>query len=200
LGGEWSEERRGEFRRRLAQAVKDGGGAVRLGDRLGIAKSTIYNWLNGTVGDPPASAIEQIAGATGYDRDWIMAVDMVPAFGKFSEDAVPFVGASRAWSKVAPADGGRWTVATRALELAGVLPGDLADFDFSVPPRPGDVVIAQLYAGDGSARTVLRLWRPPVLLVATADAAIDQAPIPIDETGGAVNVRGPMVRLLRERR
>lgn len=199
MSREWTDERRAEFRARLAQAVKDGGGAVELGKRLGIPKSNIYNWLKGTVEDPPTTSIQTIADATGYDLDWIMVVDEFPAAGNFAEEAVPFSGAPRAWAMKGPVDGGRWTVTTRALELAGVLPGDLAEFDFALAPRPGDVVIAQVYGGDGSARTVLRLWRPPVLLVATADAAIDPQPIPLDETGAAVNVRGPMIRLLRER-
>lgn len=141
-----------------------------------------------------------IADAAGYDLDWIMVVEKAPISGTFSEDAVPFAGAPRSWSVQAPVDGGRWTVTTRALELAGVHPGDVAEFDFSAELRPGDVVIAQLYALDGSARTVLRIWRPPVLLVATADPLVDPAPVPLDDTGATVNVRGPMIRLLRERR
>lgn len=49
---------------------------------------------------------------------------------------------------------------------AGVLPGDYVLVDTHLAERvvSGDTVIAQVYARNGTARTVLRRWAPPVLV------------------------------------
>lgn len=191
----WLRQQTGAYRGRLREVAT-------LAE---VPEKTLRNYVTNVTRKPDVALLEQVARALDQTEQLAAALAGEPGpstSGNFemAEDAVPFAGARPAWPAKGPIDGGRWTAATRAVELAGVLPGDTVEFDFRIAPRPGDVVIAQLYGDDGSARTVLRIWRPPVLLVATADSTIDPAPIPLDETGATVHVRGPMVRLLRERR
>jgi hypothetical protein len=45
---------------------------------------------------------------------------------------------------------------------------------------------------------VLRLYRPPYLMVHTADPAIDPRPIALDAEGARVKIMGAFVRLIRQ--
>lgn len=91
-----------------------------------------------------------------------------------------------------------WTIATRALELAGVLPGDVVRFDMAAAPHDGDVVCAQVYNFErGSAETIIRQVKGPYLIARTADPSVDLEPLLVD--GRRVAVAGVMVHLLRRR-
>jgi SOS-response transcriptional repressor LexA len=59
-----------------------------------------------------------------------------------------------------------WQVKGIAMCGAGLLPGDfiLVDTHQAERVKPGDTVIAQVYARNGTAKTVLRRWVPPVLV------------------------------------
>jgi hypothetical protein len=55
---------------------------------------------------------------------------------------------------------GRWRITSRALNLAGILPGDIVEFDLTElqPPRR-TVVVAQVYRPDRpGVDTVLRVY------------------------------------------
>lgn len=72
-----------------------------------------------------------------------------------------------------------WELNTRALELAGYLPGDVVLVDLNATPKPGDAVYAQLYDWPGrKAQTVMRIFEragPINLLVAkTTDPGLAQ--------------------------
>lgn len=89
-------------------------------------------------------------------------------------------------------------VATRALELAGYLPGDLVLIDMALAPGADDVVIAQVYNLErGTAETVLRAYDPPYLVVRTADPRCRAKPLLAD--GTQVKIMGTVVRALRLR-
>lgn len=93
---------------------------------------------------------------------------------------------------------GEWIIRTRALELAGYLPGDLVIADSAVPPRARDVVVAQeIDHLRGSAETRLRIYDPPYLVTETADPAAKRKPLLVD--GDRVAIWGPVVRSLRLR-
>lgn len=59
-----------------------------------------------------------------------------------------------------------WRVQGTAMVGAGFMPGDFMLIDTHAAERAsaGDTVIAQVYARNGTARTVLRRWVPPVLV------------------------------------
>lgn len=59
-----------------------------------------------------------------------------------------------------------WRLSSRSMAGSGYLPGDyiLVDTHAADKSKPGDVVLAQVYNRNGTARTVLRRWMPPVLI------------------------------------
>ncbi len=59
-----------------------------------------------------------------------------------------------------------WQVKGTGMVGAGLLPGDWILVDTFAAERvaPGDTVIAQVYNRNGTAKTVLRRWVPPVLV------------------------------------
>lgn len=86
-----------------------------------------------------------------------------------------------------------WRVKSRALALAGFLPGDfiLVDTHQSETVRAGDVVIAQHYDWQaGGATTLLRRFEPPVLVAAGA-AEDDQRVLVVDGTN--VVIKGKVI-------
>lgn len=95
-------------------------------------------------------------------------------------DAAPWVpkGADdRRMQAMAEAAGQRpgvdvWRVSTPSMAAAGFMPGDfmLVDTHASERVSAGDTVIAQVYARNGTARTVLRRWAPPVLVSVAGNA------------------------------
>lgn len=89
-----------------------------------------------------------------------------------------------------------WLIKTRALELAGYLPGDTLIVDQSVTPQHGDVVVAQLYDRNGDAETVVRIYEGSFLIAATTDPAL-LSPIFINKD---VLIRGVGITSFRNRR
>ena len=73
----------------------------------------------------------------------------------FTEDAVPFHGAAAAGNATTDT----WEMRANVLEALGIEPGDELRVDLSRLPKDGDVVIAQIFTGPMSARTVFRLYR-----------------------------------------
>jgi AcrR family transcriptional regulator len=90
-----------------------------------------------------------------------------------------------------------WIIRSRALELAGILPGDIALVDLGATPHVGDVVYAQIYdMAQMSAETIVRQYDPPYLLSATLDRR-HRRPILLDS--GHVAIKGVMIALIRPR-
>lgn len=87
---------------------------------------------------------------------------------------------------------------TRALDLAGFLPGDEVLLDMAVTPRAGDVVAAQVYnLQRGTAETVLRLYDPPYLVARSTDDSLPLKPLLVDNE--RVKVMAVAIRALRSR-
>ena len=67
------------------------------------------------------------------------------------------------------------------LDLVGVLPGDVLEFELGTPPRAGDIVVAQVYDSEAAAaKTVIRLYQPPVLITHSTDPNLGNRPLLID--------------------
>lgn len=99
-----------------------------------------------------------------------------------------------------PGDGeGCWRLMSRAVELAGYLPGDLLLVSQKVSPLAGDVVCAQIYDGQtDSAETVFRVYEPPFIITRTMDPAHSQKPRIVDNE--RVVIWGTVIRSFRERK
>lgn len=81
-------------------------------------------------------------------------------------------------------------VSGRALELEGYLPGDRILVDMKCTPQPGDPVVAQIYdAKRASGPTVLRIFKPPLLLVRSTQTRYE----PCLLSDNHVGVRGVIV-------
>lgn len=93
---------------------------------------------------------------------------------------------------------GIWEIRTRALEMVGYFPGDLVLADAATPPRPRDIVVAQMvdHTRD-TAETVIRLYDPPYLMTETADPSSRRKPVLVDND--RVAIWGVVVRSLRKR-
>lgn len=84
-----------------------------------------------------------------------------------------------------------WRIKTRALELAGYLPGDIVAVDLNANPKPGDVVCAQLYNWTGDdASTVFRLYDPPFLVASTSQPLLYK---PLNVDGHTVVIKGVVI-------
>jgi hypothetical protein len=115
-------------------------------------------------------------------------------------ELVPYGGKIAAVERKPPDGHGRWTVRTRALDLVGILPGDVVEFDMGAEPREGDVVVAQVYDDEtGTAATVLRIFLPPYLVVRSSDSGLQLRPVLVDAEGSKVKIMGAFSRLLRSR-
>lgn len=93
-------------------------------------------------------------------------------------------------------------IRSRALELRGLAPGDIAIVDLNAAPSDGDVVCAQIYdVRRGTAQTVFRLWHRAgglaVLTAATMDRSVEKPVVVDDDT---VSVRGIVIHTVSSRR
>ncbi len=93
---------------------------------------------------------------------------------------------------------GLWTVRTRAIELAGYVPGDDLLADSAVGPRARDAVVVQILDQRvGTAETVLRVYDPPYVITETADPTARAKPLLVDND--RVAIWGVVVAAMRKR-
>lgn len=172
-----------------------------------VAVSTLTRAVNDP--DHPhtlsAATIAKIAAATGIAAPDFLAPEsagnvvrlafQAPEAEPYKLDGAravdPMVRAMLAGRNAADA----WILRTRALELAGYMPGDIVAVDLATPAGAGDVVVAQVYDFDrGRADTVWRIYEPPYLVAASMDRALLR-PLRDD----AVQIKGVVVGLFRPR-
>lgn len=180
-----------------------------LAKRINIAPSTLTRPLaegEDGISTLHAETISKIVAATGIGPPGTDAMPPGRSLVGFREDAAPFSPdnsdplASAVRSLIAGRNGvDPWTIKTRALELAGYLPGDVVLIDLNATPRPGNAVCAQIYDWSKMrGETVMRVFQraaPVDLLVARSlDPAFDQ-PVVVD--GERVIVKGVIIAMLR---
>lgn len=196
------------------------------------ANAIVYQWLVDAIarsglkptpfatkaGLSPSTILRNLDGKGSLDRrsiDKIVSVFRIPGpsiYGEASATAPGFSEAELAsytsdvptwWKLELSPRQGLWAVHTRALELAGVLPGDVILVDSNVAPRQPqegearDIVVAQVLTA-GAAETVIRIYDPPYLLTETADPAARRKPLLVDNV--RVSIWGVQVKLFRERK
>lgn len=89
-----------------------------------------------------------------------------------------------------------WEVRSRALELAGYLPGDILIVDRTTMPSRGDIVVAEIRGRSSGPEIVVRIFESPFLISATMDASLI-TPILINHD---VIIRGVIAHSIRNRR
>lgn len=162
--------------------------------RAKVSASTIYRWYDvGHPFSPSLTSIRKIAQA--FDVPMPEAETARPR-GFEEGDAQPVIEQIK--EILAGDNQGVWRLTTRALELAGYLPGDMLLVDMTVTPRAGDVVAAQVYNLErGTAETKLRVYEAPFLTTRTMDPAAVERPLFVDNE--RVHIAGTVVRSLRVR-
>lgn len=151
-----------------------------LAQRTGVAPSTLTRYVNdrsGTLTIKDAT-LDAIAGFSGVPK-LIMPGTRLP-LGMSEAGVVPYrAGESEPlpdWvaDAVEKAKAGRngidaWIIKDRALDLLGILPGDVVLIDQNRRARAGDVVCVQLTdLVTGNVETVMRHYEPPYVLTYSA--------------------------------
>lgn len=167
-----------------------------VASRAQVSASTIYRWFDRNYEfNPSLTTLRKIGKA--FDVP-LPDVDGLKIPQGFAEAEVEPLG-DRDLRDELPAgpNQGRWRITTRALELAGYMPGDIVLVDMTITPRRGDVVCAQVYDLKGGAETKIRVHQPPYLVTQTMDPRAEDQPLYIDNE--RVVVMGTVVRSLRVR-
>lgn len=173
-----------------------------LAKRAGLDPSTLSHFLSSERAEHALrpSTITRIAEVTGL----LVEPEPEEALDVFLEEAVPVSiqpdsiiheVLGKLQEKHPAVDA--WTLRTRALELAGYLPGDVLFVSLKETPLAGDVVCGQIY--DWAAKralTVFRLFHPPYLVASCADPSLVK---PIALEGDQVSVKGVVVGSYRPR-
>ncbi|RJG46475.1 XRE family transcriptional regulator [Mesorhizobium sp. DCY119] len=188
-------------RERLRATMEGNGGQKAVSKLTGIPVNTLGNYVRGIVAEPPASNLVKIAKACGVSASWLMGLEKSGSspIGISAGDVEAYEGQPIVFGSKAAKSHCRWRVASRALELAGYLPGDLLEFDLGGRPSRGEPVVAEVRNETGEVSSVLRLFQPPVLTAHTADPTIDARPIQLDPAEARVKVLGAFIRMVRER-
>lgn len=181
-----------------------------IAKEIGVAPSTLTRPLKpddpGT-STPNQTTIDKIVARYGVAPPAFAA----PALARrslrgFSEDAAPYSpekmdGLGDAVLALAAGrnNAGPWIMKTKALDLAGLLPGDVVIIDFGLEPQIGDMVCAQVSLDfqRGAVETVIRIYERAgaanVLVGASTDPAF-RSPISVDDR---VTIKGVAVGMVR---
>jgi hypothetical protein len=195
---ETSRQHREYLRRVIARTGKP---PTRIAQEIGIAASTLTRVLKenstGTLHARTISKLQDYSGVSLFGGD----AAPLPGSRGFAEDAVPFDAdsADPVLSAAVKALAGSVqaadlrTISSRAIEGLGYLPGDIVIVDLRRKPVAGDVVCAQISeTGRGEPETVMRLYRPPVLVPATFDEELLGRLLWIDDP--RVKIEGVVLR------
>lgn len=181
-----------------------------LARKAGLATTTLTRFLN----DPAAPMLQlrsiakiahvadvQPIGLPNITEAGTLLAALRGPTGMSESEAEPFQNASGALAEaVRMLVSGRnaadpWRLCTRALEVAGYLPGDIVVVDLNRPAKAGDVVCAQAYRwAEGKADTVFRIYEPPYLIASSWDPAF-RKPLLVDNN--QVIIKGVVTEMLR---
>lgn len=176
----------------------------KIATAAGVARSTVTNAAN----DPDypnvmgTTTITKISRATGIPPPVLPTGLDDRAAGLAEPEAVPYRIAGTSHDALieaytaASASLVPWELRTRALELAGYLPGDIVILDMNARPADGDVVCAQVYDFAASqAKTIWRRYQAPYLLAASTETEL---PVRADDKTAAI--KGVVVLSIRPRK
>jgi transcriptional regulator with XRE-family HTH domain len=169
--------------------------------RSGLAASTVTRYVNdgsGTIGITKRT-LDAISSFAGVPQHVLPGERRLP--GMAEPEAVPFDQAETPqpeWvqravesfregsNSVVP-----WLMKGWALDMAGVLPGDIMLIDLNARPKAGDVVCAQITDwATGAAETIFRRFDPPFIVAHSAKLGPQKPEIVDDDR---VAVRGVMI-------
>lgn len=161
----------------------------RLALDAGLADPTLtrlfYDSYNGTLSATSIRALTQYTGLPGPDAYKLTNAgfgEEVTNYDYEASDADPIVSqVVRLLLKNRPGAAPK-VIQTRALEEIGYLRGDVVIYDVNQQAKIGDLVAANVYKPNGTAETVLRIYRRAGgvdLLLPAADGSAD--PLVVDD-------------------
>lgn len=177
-----------------------------LAQGSGIAPSTLTRYINDSTGKLTVTdrTLDAISGYSGVQKYVQPGNRALPGLGESEaqryspEESEPLPEWARA--AVAAAKGNKngvepWIVRSWALDMAGIIPGDILIIDQNRRPKTGDVVLATITdLVTGSAETVLRIFQPPFLVTHSAKLGACQ-PEAVDENRVVImGVRAGLIR------
>ena len=181
--------------------------ATELARRAKLAPSTLQRPLNDPEWDKMLSgrsmaAIAEVAGLRPLEfpnrvRGLAEAEATKYDFNLSSDASDNF---DRAVREMCQGRNGRdaWLMRGYALELSGIMPGDVLIVDMNIQPAQDDIVCAQIYDWSGTkTETVFRLFDPPYLVTHSVRAAREK-PLAVDNS--TVVIKGVVSTVMRNRR
>ena len=181
--------------------------ASQLAEAAGVSPSTLTRYLNDASGSIGISqkTLDAVANYSGVPPHHFPGARK--AGGLREPDALPYDAANTPASDpvrktvAAWIDGanGRdaWVMKGWALDMSGVLPGDILVIDQNRRPRSGDIVCGQVADWQtGQAETVMRLYEAPYIMTNSAKLGPSR-PLQVDDD--IVSVRGVAIAVLRVR-
>jgi lambda repressor-like predicted transcriptional regulator len=177
-----------------------------LARRAKLAPSTLHRPLNepaypGVLSGRTLGAIAEVAGVRPLEYPARMRGMAEPEALAYVEPSRldPGDNVGRAVRELVAGRNGRdaWVAQNHALDLAGILPGDIVIVDLNLQPKARDIVCAQIYDWSGTrTETVFRVFDAPFLL--TRSTRIDDKPLTVD--GTTVVIKGVVTAVLRASR
>jgi transcriptional regulator with XRE-family HTH domain len=191
----WTDQR--EFVRYLLH--RTGWSQTVLARRAGIDPSTLSRFLASP--EPQAtlrpSTLLRLEQATGLSPEIPFARPLAEGFEEARPMGPTDMPTAVSQQKLAFPGTDAWHLNSRALELAGYLPGDILFLKLGETPLRGDVVCAQNYDWPaGKAETIFRIFEPPFLIAATTEPRL-MRPFAVDDE--AISIKGVVVSSLRIR-
>jgi hypothetical protein len=164
-----------------------------IGERAKLNPSTIYRWLDPTKTNvPSATSLRKIKAA--FDLDGPRSSGRIGGFAE--RELAKYEGPPlESELKYEDANQTRFVLQSRALDMLGLMQGDIVLVDLKAKPKSGDIAYVQIYSRDGSAETKLRLLRGDFLYTRSLDPTIFETPIYHD--GDRVVLKGKLIRSLR---
>lgn len=169
----------------------------------GVSPSGLSKFINDPLNKAQLAqrTMDDLAKVAGIP---VLATNMQAHGRGFSEgEATPYAEAGNEGvaGAIAAFTGGRsgtdpWIMQSDALELAGVLRGDILVVDMNARPIDGDVVCAQIYNRHGTADTVFRIYEHPYLVASCSDPRM-RRPALIEDNRALV--RGVVIATVRAR-
>lgn len=172
----------------------------RLAKEAGVSPATISRALNDDSFTTSTTTIEKIVRATGVPAPTGIGM-MVPnsKLRSFAEPEAEYVASPQDITGSEQAgQQATWKLSSRALDLAGYLPGDLLIVDPTISPVARDIVCVQIYSREKmSAETVFRVFDPPYVVTRSTDPAAERKPLLIDQE--RASIWGTVIKVVRIR-
>lgn len=177
-----------------------------LAVRAGLSPSTVTRYMNDATGKLTITqrTLDAISAFAGVPKHVMPGGRGVPGMGE--SEAIPYIAGREdplpGWVKAAiDAHKGQrngieaWVMKTFALDLLGVVPGDILMIDQNRRPRAGDIVCVQLTdMATGRTETAMRRYDPPYVVTHSAKMGAGRPEIVDDERVVIMGVETGMIR------